>query len=119
MKNQEKRPVVLKSTLDHVKDFGALLGKEVGLSSRAKDEVALQMLLQLYRYTAVAEVQLREYHFWHDCHIARLLKDEMEEVLSKLSECENITPEVKKGAEFIYSCLTELGNNSVIFDGAD
>lgn len=119
MKNQEKRPVALKSTLDHVKDFGALLSKEVGLSSRAKDEVVLQMLLQLYRYAAVAEVQLREYHFWHDCHIARLLKDEMEEVLSKLSECENITPEVKKGAEFIYSCLTELSNHSVIFDGAD
>ena len=119
MKNQEKRPVALKSTLDHVKDFGALLSKQVGLSSRANDEVARQILLQLYKYTAFAEVQLREYHLWHDSHIAGLLKDEMEEVLSKLSECENITPEVKKGAEFIYSCLTELGNNSVIFDGAD
>lgn len=119
MKNQEKRPVMLKSTLDHVKDFGALLSKQVGLASRANDEVAWQMLLQLYKYTAVAEVQLREYHLWHDCHIAKLLKGEMEELLSKLSECENITSEVKKGAKFIYSCLTELGNHSVIFDGAD
>ena len=119
MKNQEKRPVMLKSTLDHVKDFGALLSKQVGLSSRANDVLARQMLLQLYKYTAVAEVQLREYHLWHDSHIARLLKEDMEEVLGKLSECENITTEVKKGAEFIYSCLTELGNHSVIFDGAD
>lgn len=125
MKEQETRPVILKSTLDYVNDYLLLLSRQIGFASRASEKEAMKYMLQFYKYAAFVASELQDYHHGNDAYMAGLLKKEFNELLNdrvfseSLSSNESITYEVRKGAEFIYSCLTELKNHSVIHDGAD